>query len=52
MTTYPAVVPADEDLLGFCERCFRVRWLALVTKVDQRGNPTGCCRQCNREDEA
>ena len=38
------------DVLGFCERCFRVRWLARIVRHDKRGNPVGVCRSCHRED--
>lgn len=36
-----------ERVLGFCTSCTRVRWLALVTNYDKRGNPHGICHSCD-----
>lgn len=38
-------------ILGFCQKCFRVRWLAHVEIVDHKGNSLGTCTQCAREEE-
>jgi hypothetical protein len=38
------------DLLGFCERCFRNRWLAVEFVKTEGGYPFGVCRSCDRED--
>lgn len=48
------LVPETEDLLGYCNECHRVRWLAVedgrVGKPeDGKGMPFGTCRQCARE---
>jgi hypothetical protein len=48
-TNLPKELPDSEDLLGFCERCFRMRWLRWLTSYDKSGNPTGICRTCARE---
>jgi hypothetical protein len=37
-------------VLGQCNKCFCVRWLAKVTHTDARGNPHGICRSCDREE--
>ena len=46
------LVPEDEDLLGFCERCYRMRWLRKVVPDPQglNGCPVGVCRSCAREE--
>ena len=36
------------DALGFCDNCFRVRWLAVVERWE-KAMPCGMCRQCDRE---
>lgn len=38
-----------EDILGFCSRCFRVRWLARI-EGERSGMPHGICRSCAREE--
>lgn len=35
--------------LGFCNACFRVRWLGVVEARDAHGTPQGTCTQCVRE---
>lgn len=42
------IVPWDEDILGFCTECIRVRWLRIITE-NKNGNPKGLCRSCARE---
>lgn len=37
--------------LGFCNECFRVRWLETVKYHDKAGNPCGVCRECARNAE-
>ena len=41
-----------EDVLGFCASCYRMRWLAWTTHMDDRGTPHGVCRTCARHDGA
>ena len=36
-------------ILGYCEECHRVRWLARVRTW--AGSPMGVCTQCEREAE-
>lgn len=46
---YPECAPG---VLGFCERCYRVRWLAVDYETGMPGNkafPYGVCRSCDRE---
>lgn len=49
------LVPLNEDLLGFCTDCNRVRWLAVMDGRHEHpdpgteGFPFGTCRQCARE---
>ncbi len=59
------LVPLNEDLLGFCRTCFRVRWLREVEAVEAAPDdepagqprtattptPHGRCRTCVREIE-
>lgn len=42
----------SDEILGFCETCTRVRWLAWVDYEDSLGNPHGVCRSCAREEGA
>lgn len=39
-----------KELLGFCTRCIRVRWLDRVNGYDSKGNPLGVCLSCAREE--
>lgn len=39
------------DVLGFCHRCFRMRWLARIDRLDAKGTPHGVCRSCAREEK-
>lgn len=42
------VVEDTVDILGFCEKCFRMRWLKEIVGND-KGTPFGACRSCVRE---
>ena len=35
--------------LGFCESCFRMRWISRVREM-VKGVPYGTCTQCVREE--
>jgi hypothetical protein len=40
---------AKGQQLGFCDACFRVRWLATVGGNEGGQMPHGTCRTCARE---
>jgi hypothetical protein len=48
LTDLRATVAAGEDVLGQCDECHCVRWLATVSSLDV-GFPRGSCRSCARE---
>lgn len=52
-------VSPTQNILGFCNTCFRVRWLARVDEKHGEFSsehasgtmPKGMCRSCAREEE-
>jgi hypothetical protein len=46
----PSEGPEDPDAFGQCETCFCCRWLATITRYDDKGNAYGTCRGCARGD--
>lgn len=45
----PLTIAWDVDVLGFCTKCIRVRWLRVITDESEKEMPNGICRQCVRE---